>query len=124
MVKAYIPIDKRQGKASIRGSWQSDKQGVCYDYLKRVNIEPCNLIYVKRHYKQEAVFYRDLKGGFRSKAYIWHNSEKIETLKRQSYFEFDRQRRGLKRFIKGLLQTYGGLTVYVRESSYLFEVWQ
>ncbi len=117
MVKAYIPIDKRQGKASIRGLWKGS-QGVCYDYLKRISLEPCQLVYVKKHYRQEAIFYRE-----KDKAFVWYNTKKIETLNRQTYFGYDKQTRGLKAFIKDLLKTYGGLTVYVREADYLFEVW-
>ena len=117
MLKAYIPLDKRQGKASIRGLWKGS-QGVCYDYLKRVNIEPSQLGYVKKHYRQEALFYRE-----KGRAFIWYNTKKVETLKYQAYFGYDKHKRGLKAYIKALLKTYGGLTVYIRESNYLFEVW-
>lgn len=117
MVKVYIPLNKREGKASIRGLWKGS-QGVCYDYLKRVDIEPCQLIYTKRHYNQEAIFYRE-----KDKAFIWYNTKKVETLNHQAYFGYDRHKRGLKAYIKDLLKTYGGLTIYVRKQNYLFEVW-
>lgn len=119
MIKVYIPETKtKQGKASIRGLWKGG-HGLCYDYLRRVDIEASRLRYVKKHYKQEALFYRE-----KNKAYVWYGPRKIETLKHQTYFGYNKRERGLKAYIKALLKTYGGLTVYVREDNFLFEAWR
>ena len=117
MIKTYIPVDKREGKTRIRGFWKGS-QGVCYDYLKQIDLEPCQLSYVKKHYKQEALFYRE-----KGKAYIWYNLTRVEALKFQQYFSYDKQTRGFKDFLKDLLTKFGGFTIYIREQNYLIEVW-
>lgn len=120
MIKAYIPDKKtKQGKANIRGLWYSKAQGVCYDYLHKANIQIEQLEHIKRHYKQEAIFYTERRKGF-----IWYNTRRIEQLNNQAYFAFDRGKKGLKAYIKDLLKRYGGLTIYVREQNYLIEVWK
>lgn len=119
MIKAYIPEAKtKQHKANIRGLWSSPKSGVCYDYLHKAKIEVEALPYIKKHYKQEAIFYT-----YRRKAYIWHNPKKIEALRYQTYYAYDKGTRGLKDYLKGLLRQYGGITVYIRQENYLIEVW-
>lgn len=118
-MKAYIPQAKtKQGKASIRGLWLSDKQGLCYDYLKKISIQASLLPALQRAYKQEAIFYKD-----KNCAFIWYNSEKIEQLRYYRYFAYDRGKAGLKAYIKDLLKLYGGVTIYIKEKQYLIEVW-
>lgn len=120
MIKVNIPDKKtKQGKASIRGLWYSTKSGLCYDYLRKAKIEADSLGFVRRHYKQEALFYTEKR-----KAFIWYNTRKIEVLNHQTYFAYDRGKAGLKAYIKDILKRYGGLTIYIREQNYLIEVWQ
>ena len=115
-LKVYLPIDKRS-KANVRGFWRGS-QGLCYDYIQQTRARIDSLDSLKREHKQECLFYTR-----QSKAYIWHNSKNIEELKHYRYFEYNRHSRGLKVFLKDILKTYGGFTIYVREQDYLVEVW-
>ena len=118
-MKAYITVKKtREDKPKIRGLWVSNKQGLTYDYIKKVSIEPRLLPVLQRAYKQEAIFYTE-----KSKAFVWYSSQKIEQLKYYRYFSYERGKAGFKVYIKGLLKVYGGLTIYIKEKQYLIEIW-
>lgn len=118
-IKAYIPVKKtKTDKPLIRGLWYSKGQGLCYDYINRVTIGKGLLKALQLKHKQEAIFYTR-----KGKGYIWYNKNREDTLKHCQYFAFDKGKRGLKNRLRGLLQDFGGVTVYIREKNYLFEVW-
>ena len=119
-IEAYITEQKtKQGKANIRGFWLNNKGQIFYDYLHKANITEGQLVYAKKHYKQEAIFYRA-----RRKGYIWHNERKQEVLNYQTYFGYT-GKVGLKAYIKDILKKYGGLTIYIRQGqNYLIEAWR
>ena len=118
-MKAYIPVKKtKQDKPKIRGLWLSDRQGVCYDYIRKADIVFEDLARLQRQYKQEAIFYTD-----KGRAFIWYNNRRIEQLKFYKYFAYNRDKTGFKAYIKDLLKIYGGVTIYIKERQFLIEVW-
>jgi len=114
--QVYLPTDKKT-KAPIRGLWHSPS-GLCYDYIRKTYIKGEQLGYLKKRHKQKCLFYTR-----RGRAYIWYSPSKIEELKRWRYFAYNKQTRGLKVFLKDLLNTYGGFTLYIKQEQYLAEVW-
>jgi len=115
-LKVYLPTDKKT-KTKVRGFWKGG-QGLCYDYIRKVRVKKEDLRYLKKHYKQECLFYTR-----RGRAYTWYNPNKVEELHNYRYFTYNRQTRGLKGFLKNLLANFGGFTIYIREGNYLAEVW-
>jgi len=115
-LKIYLPTDKKV-KTNIRGFWKAER-GISYDYIRQTRVSPEELSHLRKHYRQEALFYTR-----KSRAYVWHNEDKIEELKRCDYFGYDKHTRGLKAFLKDILARYGGFTIYIREANYLVEVW-
>lgn len=114
-LKVYLPTDKKI-KTNIRGFWKGER--LYYDYIRQTRIAEGQQRYLIKKNKQEALFYTR-----QSRAYIWYNKDKVEELRRYRYFAHPRQVKGLKSFLKGLLQTYGGLTIYIKDEQYLAEVW-
>ena len=115
-LKVYLPTDKRS-KSNIRGFWKG-QSGLCYDYIRQTRIKEGQQGFLQKRHRQEALFYTR-----KGKAYIWHSSRKVEELRRYRYFGHSKEVRGLKAFLKGILDSYGGFTLYVKETQYLAEVW-
>ena len=121
MIKIFIPQDKTQGKADIRGLWRNDTGKLYYDYIKihTFNTPFDNIGYnnidllkklseLKHRYNQEAIFYTC--GG---KAYIYYNNNKIDTLRYKISITVSRAE--LKQNIKHYLKLYGGITIEINK---------
>jgi hypothetical protein len=116
--KIYLPTDKTD-KAKVRGFWRG-ANGLCYDYIHKFRVKKAeDLIWLKKRYKQEALFYTRQR-----RAYIWNSPNKIEELKHFRYFAYPTKTKGLKTFLKNILNSYGGFTIYLKEEQYLVEVWR
>ena len=116
-LKVYLPTDKIN-KTNIRGFWKGER-GLSYDYLRQVYITEGQQGYLIKRHKQEALFYTK-----KGRAYTWYNPRRVEERRFWTTFGYNKHTRGLKAFLKDILATYGGFTIYIREANYLVEVWK
>ena len=126
MIKVLIPEKKGRIKTNVRGFWYSkDTNKTYYDYLKIVNtsyVEPKQLEALKKKYNQESIAFIDTSVNCLK---IYYSRDKIEVLKDHSILEVKRQGRNtklLKDYINSALKLYGGLTIYIKNHSYILEV--
>ena len=127
MIKVFIPENKGRIKTNVRGFWYSkDTNKTYYDYLRIVNtsyIEPKQLEQLKKKYNQESIAFIDTAINCLK---VYYSRDKIEVLKYRHIIEVKRQGRNtklLKDYIKSALKLYGGLTIYIKDHSYILEVY-
>jgi hypothetical protein len=132
MIKIFIPENKGKVKTSVRGFWYSqDSKRTYYDYLttQDYRLNSVTSLYnhlenLKKFYSQECIAYNEFNGLF-NVLKIYYSKDKIEVLNKRSILEVKRQGKNtklLKDYIKSALRLYGGLTIYIKDHSYILEV--